>query len=73
MKFLSLSVDTSDIARAIDGDGDTFADLFNELVLEGPVSTQFQVDFAEALNDDGRGLLKQLLDAVVGRDAAKGR
>lgn len=72
MKFLSVPCDTSDIASAIDGDGETFADLFNELALRGPVSPAFQVEFADTLDDDGRKLLEQLLEAIKGHDAEGG-
>ncbi|PZU89098.1 MAG: hypothetical protein DI527_16320 [Chelatococcus sp.] len=72
MNHLSFSVSTADIAAAIDNDGGAFADLFNEIVRDGPVSPRFQVEFAEALDTDGRGLLVQLLEAVKGHDAAEG-
>jgi hypothetical protein len=70
MAFFSLTVDTDDVALALRDEGGNFADLLNEIVRDGPVSTTFQVEFAAALDEGGRGLLKQLLDAVVGHDAA---
>lgn len=72
MAFFSLTVDTDDVALSLRDEGGHLADLMNEIVREGPVTTAFQVEFAAALDEDGRGLLKQLLDAVVGHDAAEG-
>lgn len=72
MAFFSLSVDTDDVALSLRDEGGHLADLLNEIVRDGPVTTAFQVEFAEALGESGRGLLKQLLDAVVGHDAAEG-
>jgi hypothetical protein len=69
MAFFALSVDTDDVALSLRDEGGNFADLLNEIVRDGPVSTAFQVEFAAALDEGGRGLLKQLLDAVVGHDA----
>lgn len=69
MRYVSLSLSTAEVAGLFEGDGASFADLLNELADEGPVSPTFQVEFAAMLDEGGRGLLKQLLDAVVGRDA----
>lgn len=68
MAFFSLTVDTDDVALSLRDEGGHVADLLNEIAREGPVTTTFQVEFAAALDEDGRGLLKQLLDAVVGHD-----
>lgn len=73
MNYLSFSVSTADIASSIDTDGDAFAELFNEIVREGPVSPRFLVDFAANLDSDGRGFLLQLLEGVKGHDAEEGR
>ncbi|WP_100965529.1 hypothetical protein [Bosea sp. FBZP-16] len=68
MAFFSLTVDTDDVALSLRDEGGQFADLLNEIVRDGSVSIAFQVEFAAALDEGGRGLLKQLLDAVVGLD-----
>ncbi len=68
MAFFSLTVDTDDVALSLRDEGGQFADLLNEIVRDGPASSAFQVEFAAALDEGGRGLLKQLLDAVVGHD-----
>lgn len=68
MAYFGLTVDTEEVAFALRDEGGHVADLLNEMVREGPVSVTFQVEFAAALDEGGRGLLKQLLDAVVGHD-----
>ena len=72
MKYLSLSVSTDDISSGLYGDGDVLADLFNEIALHGPLSERVAKEFAEHLDSDGRGLLKQLGDAVSADDAEEG-
>lgn len=73
MTYLSLSIPVSDIANQLDGEGEAFAELFNEMVREGPASPRFLVDFAENLDSEGRGFLLQLLEGVKGHDAEEGR
>ena len=74
MTYLSLSISISDIANQFDGhEGEAFAELFNEIVRDGPMPAGFLVDFAEHLDSEGRGFLLQLLDGVKGYDAEEGR
>ena len=73
MTYLSFSISVSDIANRFEGEGEAFAELFNEVVREGPASPRFLVDFAETLDEDGRGFLLQLLEGVKGHDAEEGR
>ena len=74
MTYLSLTISVADIANEFDGnEGESFAELFNEIVREGPMPSRFLVDFAENLDSEGRGFLLQLLEGVKGHDAKEGR
>lgn len=73
MNYLSFSISTADIANQFDGnEGEAFAELFNEIVRDGPMPARFLVDFAENLDTDGRCFLLQLLEGVKGHDAEGG-
>ena len=66
VKFLSVSIGTTEVANQVCDEGEMLADLINEIgyVVDGAPHSRVLAEFAENLDDDGRNVLSALATAA---------